>query len=51
MFRRHQPRKYVQAAGGDGDVMVAAAKFYATIFDDARTTSLCAIGRRKFLAK
>ena len=49
MFRRHQPRKHVQPAGGDGDVVVAAAKFHAAIFDDARTPPLCAIGRRQFL--
>ncbi len=49
MLRGHQPRKHVQPAGGDGDVMIAAAKFYAAIFDDARTTPLCAISRRKLL--
>ena len=37
------------AAGGDGEVMVAAAKFHAAIFDDARAPPLCAIGRRQFL--
>ena len=49
MFQRHQPRKYVQPTGGNGDIMVAAAKFYAAIFDDTRTTQLCAIRRRQLL--
>ena len=49
MFRRYQARKHVQSAGGDGDVMVAATKFYPAIFDDAHATPFCAICRRKLL--
>ena len=49
IFRRHQPREHVQRRRCDGDVMVAAAKFYAAIFDDAHTPPLRAIIRRQFL--
>jgi hypothetical protein len=49
IFRRHQPRKHVQSAGRDGDVVIAAAKLHGAIFDDARAAPLRAIGRRQFL--
>ena len=49
MLRRHQSRKYVHAAGRDGDVMVAATKSCAAIFDDAHAPPLGAIVRRQFL--
>ena len=49
IFRRHQPRKHIEAAGGDGDIVIAAAEFHAAIFDDARAPPLRAVGRRQFL--
>src|SRR6476661_1279281 len=32
IFQRHQPRKYIHPAGGDGRVMKTAAKFHAAVF-------------------
>ena len=49
IFRRHQPRKHVETAGGDGDIVIAAAKLHAAIFDDAGAPPLRAVGRRQFL--
>ncbi len=48
-FRGHQPRKDIHPAGGDGRVMIAAAKLHAAIFHDAHAPSLGAVGRRQLL--
>ena len=49
MFRRHEARKDLDAAGLNDEIMVAAAIRRAADFRHEKAASLCAVLRRKLL--